>query len=96
MKRTKEWWARLTEEERILLVALEDGEEHSGGGGGWYPDDCGECGYCSSPSFGGGLCNPCSKTLDRLLAKANGEVIAETERLPCKQERVGESSVIGG
>lgn len=72
MRRTKEWWARLTKPERSELWWLEYGDKHSGSGGGWYPDDCGECGNCGCPSLGGGLCQICLNRLIGLLNKADG------------------------
>ena len=72
MKRTKEWWARLTKEERSELYWLEYGNRHSHYSS-YYPDDCVECGSCGCPSLGTGLCNQCSSRLNELLKKANGE-----------------------
>ena len=72
MKRTKEWWARLTKTERSTLVYLERIESRGGGGGSSYlPDDCSECPNCSTPHLGYGLCPRCSKRLHTLLQKAN-------------------------
>jgi len=71
MRRTKEWWARLTKEERSELWWLEYGDRHSGRSA-YYPDDCGECGSCGAPSLGYGLCNFCFDRLDKLLNKAEG------------------------
>jgi len=71
MKRTKDWWARLTKEERSELWWLEYGDKHSSRSS-YYPDDCVECGSCGCPSLGYGLCNSCSAKLDELLNKANG------------------------
>lgn len=71
MRRTKEWWAVLTAEERNELVYLERAKKHCGGLGGYLPDDCGECGYCSQPCLGGGLCPPCLHRLIFLVGKAD-------------------------
>jgi hypothetical protein len=72
MRRTKEWWARLTRDERSHLVYLENADAHVGAGGGWnLPDDCHECSACSQPSMSSGLCDWCSSKLEALKAKAN-------------------------
>ena len=63
MKRNKEWWACLTKEQRSRLIFLERNEKLSGdyGGGGYLPDDCCECGACSTPHPGTGLCPFCTR-----------------------------------
>ena len=73
MKRTKEWWNCLTKEERSRLVYLERAEKQSGwyGGGGYLPDDCCECGACSTPHLGTGLCPSCLQELLNLINKAD-------------------------
>jgi len=71
MKRTKEWWARLTREERAELVWIEHGANHPTGLGGYLPDDCSECGACGRAMLGSGLCSYCSSRLDELLNKAD-------------------------
>ena len=75
MRRTKEWWARLDKWERSTLVYLERAEYGGGGygGGGYLPDDCSECGGCSQPTLGIGLCSSCGNRLEELIAKGNGE-----------------------
>lgn len=79
MKRTKEWWARLTKAERSELVYLERTESRGGGGRSSYlPDDCSECPNCSTPHVGYGLCPSCSKRLHALLWKANGGLFVIT------------------
>ena len=72
MKRTKEWWSRLSKEERIELYHLEHSRSSRFGAGGYIPDDCCECGYCSTPHLGTGLCQLCQNRLDQLVEKANG------------------------
>ena len=69
MKRTKQWWASLTKEERSELHYLEctNSSYHSS----CIPDDCVECGRCSTPHSGFGLCPMCTERLDRLIEKAN-------------------------
>ena len=77
MKRTKQWWAKLTIEERATLVYLERGANLSGGmgGGGYLPDNCSECGACGNPMCGyGGLCSWCQSQLDGIISKADNEV----------------------
>lgn len=70
MKRTKTWWARLTPEERSELVYLERADKY-GGRSSFLPDDCSECGGCSMPHLGSGLCSLCSKRLEELIRKAD-------------------------
>ncbi len=73
MRRTKEWWARLTPEERSELVYIErNASQASVGWDGYLPDDCGECNVCGSPTMG----TTCMRCLDRwseLIDKANGK-----------------------
>ena len=73
MRRTKEWWACLTEEQRSRLVFLERSEKLSGGygGGGYLPDDCCECGACSTPHLGMGLCPYCIRELCEIIELAD-------------------------
>ena len=75
MKRTKGWWAALTFGERSELHWL---EVHSSkwttfrsDRAGLIPDDCSECGNCSTPHAGIGLCPVCSDRLDFLINKAD-------------------------
>ena len=77
MKRTKEWWAQLAKEERSELVTLERADAY-GGRSAYLPDDCSECGYCSTPHLGSGLCPQCLKRLIALIDKADAGVIAST------------------
>lgn len=72
MRRTKEWWARLTKQERSALWWLEHDEKYSGHSA-MIPDDCTECGSCGTPSVGSGLCPSCNNRLIELLNKADGE-----------------------
>ena len=80
MKRTKEWWARLSAEERSKLVSIERSESSAYGAGGWIPDDCCECGACGTPHIGSGLCEACLSELLTLRAKAEGTIT--DERMP--------------
>jgi len=75
MRRTREWWARLTKDERARLVYLERSANLGGGygGGGYLPDDCCECGSCGTPSTSSGLCPICLDDLIVLVAKADGQ-----------------------
>lgn len=75
MRRTKEWWARLTKWERSELYWLERGDKHSYGSA-YLPEDCTECGYCSTPSLGSGLCPRCLDRLIALLDKADGTTLS--------------------
>lgn len=72
MKRTKEWWGKLTPIERIQLHWLERGQHHSTRSG-YIPDDMVECGNCGTPTLGYGLCEGCSELLGNILQKANGK-----------------------
>ena len=72
MRRTKEWWAKLTKEERSQLVFLEKANNKMGGSSAYLPDDCRECPSCSAPSLSSGLCPVCASALDFLLSKAGG------------------------
>jgi hypothetical protein len=74
MKRTKEWWGRLTKEERSRLTYLEKCEKQLGCRSDYLPDGCVECPLCSGPSTGG-LCMTCSTELIALHIIANDEVI---------------------
>ena len=70
MKRTKDWWYRLSKVERIELVALERAANKSFGSS-YLPDDCCECGYCSTPHLSSGLCGICLNRLEKLIRKAD-------------------------
>ncbi|HUU39612.1 MAG TPA: hypothetical protein VMW42_01590 [Desulfatiglandales bacterium] len=72
MKRTKEWWARLTKEERIRLVFLERADKHGSGSSAYLPEGYGDCPACSTPSRYG-LCTGCLNDLIGLINKANKE-----------------------
>ena len=69
MRRTREWWARLTKEERIELVYLESSDKHSHRSD-YIPEDCYECGSCSTPSLSS-LCPMCLNRLIFIINKAN-------------------------
>ncbi len=73
MRRTKEWWARLTKEEREALVWL-DKANRDYGSSSYLPEPYGFCG-CGTPTNGGGICSECSDDRERLIQKANGEDI---------------------
>jgi len=78
MRRTRTWWARLTPDERSWLVYFERSKHFSAGCSPYLPDDCGECGMCSSPSVGGGPCRYCLAECLRIVRKAD-----EKEAKPC-------------
>ena len=70
MRRTKQWWAALEDWERAVLVGMERAQYHSGSG--WnLPDGYSDCGWCSTPTGGGGLCFHCLLELDRIISKAD-------------------------
>jgi hypothetical protein len=66
MKRTKEWWARLSKQERSELVYLERAKSHRSSN---------ECPNCGTPYFGYGLCLICHTRLFNLIQKASGRLI---------------------
>ena len=65
----------MTKEERSRLVYLERADKLSSeySAGGIIPDDCCECGACSIPHLGVGLCPRCLNELSRLIEKADGK-----------------------
>lgn len=71
MKRDKEWWQNLSPQERSHLVQLERANCHNYGGGDYLPDGMSECGYCSNPHSGYGICPYCNNDLENLINKAN-------------------------
>ena len=73
MRRTKAWWARLTKAERSELYWLEKADREPTGCSAYLPDGYGDCGMCSSPAPGGGLCTLCWNRLTQLLNKADGK-----------------------
>jgi len=81
MKRTKEWWTRLTKQERHTLVAIERGGWGSSySASGMLPDDCSDCDACGQPMLGTGLCPKCTKELNRLINKANSREVLRCQR----------------
>jgi len=71
MRRTREWWARLTKEERAELVWMERSD-----GGGYsdnLPEGYGMCTVCSTPTGGGGMCQDCYARWRELVDKGEGE-----------------------
>jgi hypothetical protein len=58
MRRTKEWWARKTQEERSYIVYYERNQNKHYGYGGMIPDDCTECSICGTPCLSS-PCNSC-------------------------------------
>lgn len=72
MRRTRQWWSKLTHGERSELHWLELHNSKYGSAG--LPDDCSECGVCSTPHLGIGLCPTCSKRLDELINKADNAI----------------------
>lgn len=76
MPRLSKFWNNLSVEERSRLIYLERSDKKSSGygGGGMLPDDCGECGACSQPHLGTGLCSYCLNELIALCDKGNGKI----------------------
>ena len=85
MKRTKEWWARLTDDERIQLVNYERADKHHSGCSGYLPDGYGNCPVCSMPARYGGLCSICLKILISIIDKADGKERANDDTLHGKR-----------
>lgn len=73
MRRTKEFYRRLEEWERSEIDALEKNKFRWSAGFN-IPDDCVECGHCSTPHVGTGLCQICARRLDYLIAKGEGRL----------------------
>jgi hypothetical protein len=72
MKRTKQWWNKLTADERIELHWLEKYNSKWGARGlAGLPDDCTKCENCNTPHLGLGLCPMCSQRLAELISKAD-------------------------
>jgi hypothetical protein len=73
MRRTKEWWARLTEGDRSELCRLERAQNMSSSSSDLLPDDMRYCSndYCSLPHLGSSLCPVCFTRLRTLLSKAD-------------------------
>ena len=72
MRRTKEWWARLTKAERDHLVFIEKYHNKSAVGSAYLPDDVGECPACGQLSRYG-LCEYCRDSREKYICKANRE-----------------------
>lgn len=86
MKRTKQWWATLTLGERSELHWLEYyGSRWSTRGPAGLPDGCVECGNCSTPHAGVGLCPACSTRLDELINKANNAMRLAVRKIEKKE-----------
>lgn len=71
MKRTKEWWSRLTPSERSELVTLE-GKQHRGGAHWSLPDGWSICLGCNNPHHDIGMCPSCKERIRELRANADG------------------------
>jgi len=69
MRRTKEWWARLTPEDRSIIVYFER-HQNEGGRSDYLPDDCSDCGVCGNPCLGIGPCQSCSNEYMKAINKA--------------------------
>ena len=69
MRRTKNWWARLTKAERAWLIWYEKlTARHIPSHSAYLPDDCVECPVCLTPNFG--YCTYCGDEYDRIIKKA--------------------------
>jgi len=73
MRRTKEFWARLTKEERSYLVYIEKNKNNYNWMGGYLPDDCSECVVCGLPMLGSGMCHHCYEDYVSLVNKGSGK-----------------------
>lgn len=63
MRRTKEWWARLTKEERSQLYSLETART--------WPH-APQCRLCGGRCLVGALCGTCYLRIAALITKGNG------------------------
>jgi hypothetical protein len=80
VKRTKEWWAALTEEERCWLVYAERNDKSYRSA--YLPDDSSECGVCGMPQLGGGgMCISCLNRHHEIVTKANKALDTESEEI---------------
>ncbi len=52
-------WNNLTKDERAEYMRLQMSPSGSYDRSGYLPDDCGECGACSTPTLGAGWCGNC-------------------------------------
>ncbi len=75
MRRTEAWWARLSKDERSELYWLEQGARSYGRESAYLPEGYSDCGFCSTPCAGGGLCLRCNAKLDKLITKADGGAV---------------------
>lgn len=75
MKRTKEFWKRLTKDERCELVYIERHQYEYIGNKGYLPDDCSECPVCGEPHLGSGLCSRCNNRIIELINKGRARKI---------------------
>lgn len=74
MKRTKDWWAKLTKEQRSTLVYLERAANKNVSYSAYLPEGYGECPGCGYPTSRS-LCSYCSNRLIELINIASqGEV----------------------
>lgn len=86
MRRTKEWWARLSPGERSRLVWLERSANRLSSHSAYLPDDCTECPSCGDPQLGSELCAHCDRELIALVKKAAGEELFVPEPDPPLEE----------
>ena len=71
MKRTHEWWARLTPGERSELWYLERAGNRDAANDAGVPEGYGGCNLCDSPTQGA-LCRTCLRRSIELVCKAEG------------------------
>lgn len=74
MRRTKEWWSMLTKGEQTVLVELEYQANRIRSGYAYLPVGYSDCGFCSYPTSGS-ICVECSKSLARIINKAERMLI---------------------
>jgi hypothetical protein len=72
VRRTREWYARLLPSERNELYYLERAAK-TNLASSHLPEGYGDCGYCSTPTGGGGLCSRCNQRLNEIIAKGETE-----------------------
>lgn len=86
MRRTEQWWSKLTADERSELHWLEKyNSKWATRGSAGLPDDCLECGNCSTPHAGVGLCPVCSQRLEFLINKADSAIKRMVRKIEKKE-----------
>lgn len=72
MKRTKEWWGRLSKCEKKELIYLEKADKKGGYKNDSFPPNMYECPACSQPTTFYNLCIKCWAKHTVLVKRGNG------------------------